>query len=222
MIHASISDTIKHKVPDFKVGLITYHDITIGVLPQLFGGHFSLFQEEIKLTFEEKSVTDLAGVSEWRKVFKSLGTDPSRYRPSHEALYRRLKKGQSIPSIHSAVDINNFFSLKYEIPLGIYDLGHLDGNVHVKIGGEQDEYEGIIGRVMSMNGKLLSADDIGAFGSPIVDSRRSMVTDKTKHALHIVYLRPTMAIDEASQLLKAIADMFTQVHGGSVDYHVIQ
>lgn len=221
MINALISDTLKEKVPNFKTALITYHDITVRALPQMIMAKFNLFQEEIQLTLEEKSVTEIGGVSEWRHVFKTIGTDPSRYRPSHEALFRRLKKGQNVPAIHSAVDINNFFSLKYESPLGIYDLDNLQEPIQIKIGGNEDSYEGINGRLMSMDGKLLSADNRGAFGSPIVDSKRTMVTESTKNALQIVYLRPSMTLNEAEQLTRPLAEMFTQIHGGTATYQVI-
>jgi DNA/RNA-binding domain of Phe-tRNA-synthetase-like protein len=72
-----------------------------------------------------------------------------------------------------------------------------------------------------MEGKLLSGDEIGAFGSPIVDSKRTMVNETVKNALHIVYLQPSMDKTEAEKLLKSMADMFTQVNGGTAEIQVI-
>ncbi|MBM7646832.1 DNA/RNA-binding domain of Phe-tRNA-synthetase-like protein [Scopulibacillus daqui] len=216
-----ISNSIKEKCPSLHIGMITYNDIVVSELPQMLKGRFQLFYEEIMLGLEEKGVTDIDGVAEWRSTFKTLGTDPSRYRPSHEALFRRLKKGQRLPYIHSAADINNFFSLKFEIPLGIYDLNRINGDVILTIGNENDQYEGINGRMMSMKDKLLTADDHGAFGSPIVDSKKTMVTNQTTNALQIVYFRPSTADEEKTAIINEITAMFTHIHGGEASCRII-
>ncbi|HET7522199.1 MAG TPA: phenylalanine--tRNA ligase beta subunit-related protein [Bacillales bacterium] len=210
-----ISAGIYELVPDFKIGVLVYHDITVAESPQMLEGRIDYFQEELALELENKSFADVPGLAEWRKVFKALGTDPSRYRPSAESLYRRVKKGGKLPSIHSVADLNNFFSLKYEIPFGIYDLDKLDGPVEIRIGKEADGYEGINGREMNMKGKLLSADTNGAFGSPIVDSKRTMVTEDTTNALQLVYLRPSADRKRAEPMLEEIGAMFEQIHGGT-------
>ncbi|MFC7391589.1 B3/4 domain-containing protein [Scopulibacillus cellulosilyticus] len=216
-----INNTVKEKCPSIHIGMITYHDIAVSDLPQMIKGRFQLFYEEIMLALEEKGVTDIDGVSEWRKIFKSLDIDPSRYRPSQEALFRRLKKGQALPSIHSAADLNNFFSLKYEIPLGIYDLDHINGDIQLTLGSENDQYEGINGREMSMKGKLITADESGAFGSPIVDSKRTMVTRDTVNALQIVYLKPSIDNSTSTKIITEIMNMFTHIHSGKAYYKII-
>lgn len=184
-------------------------------------GRLQFFQETLNVELDSKEVTDFKGIAEWRQVFKDLKMNPSRYRPSHEALYRRVKKGQPLPLVHSAVDLNTFFSLEYVIPLGIYDLAHIHGDVLIRLGLENEVYEGVNGRVNDMSGKLVSADQQGAFGSPIVDSKRTMVTEDTTSALHLFYLRPSMDIEEATQLLEAAGGMFTQVHGGDFQHKVV-
>lgn len=83
-----ISPKIKELVPHFKIGTITYHNIVISESPQMIKGRFQLFLESLKL--EDKSAADFPGVTEYRSVFKRLGTDPSRYRPASEALLRRV------------------------------------------------------------------------------------------------------------------------------------
>ncbi|HEX7063521.1 MAG TPA: phenylalanine--tRNA ligase beta subunit-related protein [Bacillales bacterium] len=210
-----ISPEIQKKIPDFKIGVIVYHDIVVNESPQMLRGRLDYFQEELAVRLEDKSYADIPGLDEWRKTFKTLGTDPSRYRPSAEALYRRVKKGNKLPGIHSAADLNNYFSLKYEIPLGIYDRDQLDGPIEIRVGTESDRYEGINGREMNMTGKPLSADQTGAFGSPIVDSKRTMTTENTKNALQLVYLKPSMNKEEAGHLLQDVGQSFEQIHGGT-------
>jgi DNA/RNA-binding domain of Phe-tRNA-synthetase-like protein len=215
----TISPKIKELVPQFKIGTITYHDIAISESPQMIKGRFQLFLESLKL--EDKTAADYPGVAEYRSVFKKLGTDPSRYRPASEALLRRVLSGKELPPINSGVDINNFFSIRFAIPIGLYNLDKLEGDVEVRIGGAEDTYEGLNGREMNMEGKLLSADSLGAFGSPIVDSKRTMVDESVANALHIVYLQPSMDESESREMLESMSKMFTQVNGGTAEIEVI-
>ncbi|WP_332693950.1 B3/B4 domain-containing protein [Halalkalibacter lacteus] len=221
MVNILIDKSISSRVPAFKVGVILYHDIVISDSPQMLKGRLQFFQETLRVELESKELTDYKGISEWRQTFKSLQMNPGRYRPSHEALFCRVKKGHPLPLVQSAVDLNTFFSLEYVIPLGIYDLASLTGDITFRLGQENESYEGVNGRVNDMSGKLVSADYQGAFGSPIVDSIRSNVTTNTTSALHLYYIRPSMNTEEANELIKAAGTMFTQIHGGSFIHKVV-
>ncbi|MFF2288615.1 B3/B4 domain-containing protein [Peribacillus butanolivorans] len=218
----NISANLSSKIPDFKVGIITYENIEVGPSPQMVKGRLQLFQEALFFDLDEKELTDFPGIKEWRKIFKTTGTNPSRYRPSVEALYRRVKKQNYLTSIHSAIDLNNFFSLLYEVPIGIYDADKLTGDISIKIGESTDEYNGLNGRLNSMENMITSADRDGAFGSPYVDSERTKVTEETKKAIQIIYLQPKTQIKEAHQLTESLMKMFLEIHGGEGTYSILE
>jgi len=115
----------------------------------------------------------------------------------------------------------SFLSLQYEIPLGLYDADKLEGDVEIAVGTSADRYEGLNNRVNTLTGILVSKDAEGAFGSPYVDSKRTAVTQQTKNALHIFYLRPSMDRDTALQLLTAASNMFTAINGGDAEFYVV-
>ena len=215
-----IHSSIKEKIPHFKVGIIQYKHISVGASPQMLKGRLRLFQESIFFDLETKSPSEIEGVTEWRKIFKELGTDPSKYRPSAEALFRRIQKQTYLPSINSAVDLNNFFSLQYEIPIGIYDCEFLQGDIEITIGKENDYYKALNERNISLKSKIISSDQDGPFGSPYVDSQRAPVTEHTKEAIQIVYLRPSLPIEQAEKLIQSLKDMFLQLHGGEATFSV--
>lgn len=220
-LEITISPELLSLVPGFKMGIIIYKDIEVGSSPQMLRGRLQLFQESLYFDLEEKQLSDLKGISEWRSIFKKTGKDPNRYRHSAEALYRRVKKQNYIQSINSATDLNNFLSLKYEIPLGIYDLSHLNGDIIISIGTEDEEYEGLNGRSNSLHQLIISSDEKGGFGSPYVDSVRSAVTEATRDAIHLIYLRPSLTIEEGELLTESVMNMFTQIHGGVGECQVI-
>ncbi|GMB08738.1 phosphoenolpyruvate synthase [Thermolongibacillus altinsuensis] len=218
----TLSNELKEKIPTFKVGVITYKDIIVGPSPKMLKGKLHQFQELTYFDLQETSVTELEEIKEWRSVFKQVGTDPNRYRPSSESLLRRVQKQSFIPSIHSAADVNNFFSLYYKLPIGIYDLDRVSGNISLTIGSSSDEYIGINERTMNFENKLVTKDELGAFGSPIVDSKRTMVTTETKNAIQVVYLCPSMDRNQSEQIVDAIQKMFIQIHGGTANAEVIE
>lgn len=216
-----LSSEIISKIPDFKLGVIEYLDITVGDSPQMVKGRLQLFQESIYFDLENKNLTELSGIKEWRSIFKTLGKDPNRYRHSAEALYRRVQKQNFLTTVQSAIDINNFFSLQYQVPIGIYDSDKLEGPITIKIANPGEEYLGLNGRMNSLENLIVSSDQIGPFGSPFVDSNRAPVTETTKNAFQIIYLQPTTALKSAERLTESLMKMFTQIHGGEANFYII-
>ncbi|MGG5252130.1 B3/B4 domain-containing protein [Neobacillus sp. SM06] len=208
-------------IPGFKLGIIEYQHITVGDSPQMLKGRLQLFQESIFFDLKDQSVTELPGIREWRQVFKKTGKDPNRYRHSAEALYRRVQKQNYLPSINSAIDLNNFFSLQYQSPIGIYDVEKLTGVINIRIGSENEQYTGLNGRSNSLNQLIVSADANGPFGSPFVDSDRAPVTENTKNALQIIYLRPSLDSENAQKLTESLMNMFVQINGGESSFRII-
>lgn len=217
-----ISGSLCESVPGFSVGVIQYHGIQVGESPQMLKGRLQLFQESIYFDLLDKNVTELEGIKEWRQVFKMTGKDPNRYRHSAEALYRRIQKQNYLQSVHSAIDLNNFFSLQYQVPIGIYDQDTLKGKISFKIGSETDEYQGLNGRKNSMHQLIHTADESGPFGSPFVDSKRTATFMATKNALQIIYLRPSEAPENKHKMTTSLMNMFIQIHGGTGAYQIVE
>lgn len=221
MLEIQLSPELSELIPDFKLGVIEYQNITVGDSPQMLKGRLQLFQESIYFELENKNVTELLGIQEWRAIFKKTGKDPNRYRHSAEALYRRVKKQNYLNSVQSATDLNNFFSLQYQVPMGVYDADLTEGPVEIRIGGENEEYIGLNGRVNSLHRLIISSDQKGPFGSPFVDSERTAVTNNTKNAMQLIYLRPSTNLEEANKLTESLMNMFVQISGGEASYRIL-
>ncbi len=213
-----MDSSLTNIVPTFKIGIIHYTKIVVEESPQMIKGRTQLYQENLYLELQEQPVTDRSGIKEWRTTWKALGADPNRYRHSAESLMRRIAKQNYLTPFHSAVDLNNFFSLQYEIPIGIYDENLVQGDITIALGDEETGYEGLNGRYNSLKKIAYSKDDEGAFGSPFVDSKRTAVTENTTDAIQLFYLRPSFSNEESLELLNAAGKMFSQIHGG--DYSI--
>lgn len=214
----SINPTIFEKNLDIKIGIIHYTKIVVDESPQMINGRFLLFQENLFLELQNNPVTSRQGIAEWRKVWKAFGADPNRYRNSSESLMKRIAKQNFLTPIHSAVDLNNLFSLQYEIPIGIYDLAKLHGDIEISLGDESVGYDGLNGRFNTLKNILYSKDAKGPFGSPFVDSIRTAVSTETTEAIQIFYFPPSFSKEHCEKVLQSCSKMFHQIHGG--DYKI--
>jgi DNA/RNA-binding domain of Phe-tRNA-synthetase-like protein len=131
-----------------------------------------------------------------RTMYKRVGLDPTKTRPSSEALWRRIRKGDELPQINSLVDIINWCSLETQLPYGLYDLGHVHGAVTLRLGLPGEEYEGIRKGAVHVAGRLALVDEQGPFGNPTSDSARTMVTTATTRALVVIFV--PVAVTEAA------------------------
>jgi len=129
----------------------------------------------------------VGGVDAVRTMYKRVGLDPTKTRPSSEALLRRVRKGDSLPRINSMVDVCNWCSLEFQLPYGLYDAGHIEGDVELRIGREGESYPGIRKDAVHVGGRIALADRVGPFGNPTSDSARTMVTTATTQAMLVVF-----------------------------------
>jgi DNA/RNA-binding domain of Phe-tRNA-synthetase-like protein len=149
-----------------------------------------------------------------RTMYKRVGIDPTKTRPSNEALLRRVRKGDTIPRINSAVDIVNWCSLEFQLPYGLYDAGKISGAVTMRRGTEGEKYAGIRKDEVNVGGRITVADDDGPFGNPTSDSARTMVTPATTELLVIVYAPTEIARPQLERVANMTAERMQQILGG--------
>ena len=106
-------------------------------------------KEKIINSLDLQKLKDNPVIKAYRKFYWSIGIDPTKQRPSSEALIRRVLRGLDIPFINNVVDIGNIVSMETMIPIGIYDLDKIKGEilylreaneneVFVPIGGKEE------------------------------------------------------------------------------------
>ena len=150
-----------------------------------------------------------------RTMYKRVGIDPTKTRPSNEALLRRVRKGDSIPRINSAVDLVNWCSLEFQLPYGLYDSSKISGAVTMRRGAHGESYRGIRKDDVNVGGRITVADDLGAFGNPTSDSARTMVTPSTTELLIVVYAPIEVAKTQLDRVVEITAGRFAQIVGGN-------
>lgn len=138
-------------------------------------------------------------ISATKKVYRTFGKDPARFRPSSESLWRRIVQQKGLYQINALVDLNNYFSLKWKLPFGVYDLAKITEPIQLMV-GQAEHYAGIGNKSLNLENLLILTDKAGAFGSPTADSTRGMITEKTTKALLIGYQFASDSVIEQTEV----------------------
>jgi DNA/RNA-binding domain of Phe-tRNA-synthetase-like protein len=150
-----------------------------------------------------------------RTMYKKVGIDPTKTRPSNEALLRRVRKGDAIPRINSAVDVVNWCSLEFQLPYGLYDFSKVSGPVTMRLGAAGEKYAGIRKDDVNVGGRITVADAIGAFGNPTSDSARTMVTPAATELLVMVYAPIEISKAQLDRIVSVTAERLALIVGGA-------
>jgi DNA/RNA-binding domain of Phe-tRNA-synthetase-like protein len=146
------------------------------------------FDEEVAGAERDALAGRVADPGPARALYRRFGVDPTRYRPSSEALLRRVRTGGRLPRVNSLVDIANVVSLRLQVPVGLYDLALVEGTLEVRLGLDGESYPGIGKDSVSVAGRICVADALGPCGNPSADSARTMITIATERAAWIFFL----------------------------------
>jgi len=137
--------------------------------------------------YQDMNIGEVNGVMNSRQLFRSIGMDPTKHRPSSEGLLRRALKGKDYFSINTLVDVCNWCSLDFLLPICVYDSNKTEGDITARLGRDGESYFGHNKREVNLHNRYLVADEQGPFGSPITDSTRTAVDLNTKNAILVIF-----------------------------------
>jgi DNA/RNA-binding domain of Phe-tRNA-synthetase-like protein len=190
MINLSVSEIIKEKISGIKFGLLYAGQVQVIKDNPDFEAALSELENELKHKFSNRMPSEDEIVWYVRRMYRRIGWEPTQYRPSSEALVRRLLKGKGLYRINNLVDYGNLVSARYHLSMGLYDIDKIDGNPVFDVGHEGESYQGISKDKIHAEGKLILRDDTGIFGNPTADSLRTAITENTHSALAIFFCPP--------------------------------
>lgn|GEM_PF-1066711 len=140
-----------------------------------------------------------------RDMFKAVGIDPTKYRPSSEALIRRVHREGGIPFIHPMVALNNAVSLYDGIPMGCYDPDEVGPHVIFRLGRPGEAFESLRHQEFHAEGRIVIADN-GPFGSPIVDSLRTMLKPGSSRCFYVWYAPAQVPRDHVAASVRRLVE----------------
>ena len=142
---------------------------------------------QVRAAIDGKGWSEIPGVRGSRLMYKAFGRNPGRYRVSSEALMRRVRRSDPLYRINSVVDVNNLISVQSGLSVGSYDLEKVQGSIVMRRGAAGETYPGIGKDAIDLENLLVLTDELGAFGSSMSDSTRSMVTLESRDILVVLH-----------------------------------
>ncbi|NDV81108.1 B3/4 domain-containing protein [Bacteroides sp. 51] len=219
MFTITVSPEIKEACPAF-AGVAVYAEVKNCTYNDGLWEEIRAFTEELTATTTMDDIKLQPAIAATRQAYKRCGKDPGRYRPSAEALRRRLMRGIPLYQIDNLVDLINLVSLRTGYSIGGFDADKIRGT-HLELGiGKADEPFEAIGRgVLNIEGLPVYRDAVGGIGTPTSDEERTKMDLNTTHLLAVVNgYSGKEGLTQAAEMIQQLIRDYAESDGGTVIY----
>lgn len=182
----NLSDKIKQTCPEFRAGIICA-TVTNSQENLLLWEEITNECELLKQSFSLEQINQRPPILATRNAYKRTGKDPNRYRPSAEALTRRIVRNLGLYRINTLVDLINLVSLRSGYSIGGFDAEKIAGKeLTLGIGQAGELFHGIGRGPLNIEGLPVYRDAVGGIGTPTSDEERTKITLDTRKILIII------------------------------------
>ena len=212
MINIRCSEEIKQACPEFK-GMALEATVINTPYNESLWKEIERFTVEYRTKYTVDSIKEMPAIQATRTAYKRCGKDPSRYRPSGEALCRRLLRGLELYKVDTVVDLINLVSIVSGYSIGGFDADKFEGDaLTLGIGRAGEPYEGIGRGELNIEGMPVYRDAVGGVGTPTSDNERTKLSLGTTHLLAIVngYDGDTTHLQETIDYMKALLEEYAE------------
>lgn len=206
MISISISELIYEACPEY-VSVQLECDVKNSEFNASLWHEIESFTNDLKKNTKVRDINKFTPILATRNVYKKLGKDPNRYRPSAEALRRRILKDNELYKINTLVDAINLISLKTGYSVGGFDANLIQGDLELGVGQKDEKFEAIARGFLNIENLPVYRDSIGGIGTPTSDEERTKIglgTNKLLMLLNAYSGKKNLdeAIEYANDVLK--------------------
>ena len=198
-----------------RLGVFVLEGVTVREADPVLAADVDAYCADLRAKYGDGKSAEVPGAADARTLYKALGLDPTKTRPSNEALLRRALKGESLYRINTLVDALNLSSLRFQLPFGLYDLDQVRPPIVLRRGTLGESYEGIRKGAVHVEGRPVLVDAVGPFGNPTSDSARTMITTATVKALVVVYAPAGYSPTRLSGVLDGTSATLIRYCGGT-------
>lgn len=209
-----IEPELAKAAPGYRVMLVEA-DVENGQTPAELTEAIAQWGRDIMKVMEMGDIKNRPGIASTREVYKRLGKDPNRYRPSHEQMMRRFFKEQGLYEVSALVDAGNLLSLMSGYSVGVFDAEKVEGDVlKVGVGKAGEPYEGIGRGPLNIEGLPVVRDSAGGIGTPTSDNMRTRVDDSTRRIVMTLHIfREDLPVEETEALVKHLLTTYCHATG---------
>ena len=179
LLRKRYSAEIIDRFPTIRGGVIHATGLTNTSTPPGLLEAFEAEQETVRQRLVDTPPSEIASLAAWRRTFSAFGVKPTQYRNAAEALLRRLSRQGTVPSINTLVDMANLVSLRYQLPVAVFDQHSVAGTTTVRFASGDERFTDLGSDSISHPepGEVVFVDDDG-----VVSARRWCWRQSTQSA----------------------------------------
>ena len=181
-----ISDEILKICPLLTLGIVQAM-VTNSPTSQLLSDEMASLETGFRQDYTLDQLNKRPAILATRLAYKALGKEPGRYRPSAEALCRRILREIPLYRVDTLVDIINIVSVKTGFSIGAFDMSKIEGEkLTLGVGKAGEDFEAIGRGQLNIEGLPVYRDAVGGIGTPTSDNERTKITATTQQLLVII------------------------------------
>ncbi|HUS71269.1 MAG TPA: phenylalanine--tRNA ligase beta subunit-related protein [Anaerolineae bacterium] len=182
-------------------------------------------EKAAKAQFASVPLSSHPHISSWRAAYSSFGVKPTQYRCAVEALLRHVVKGGTVPHINKLVDLCNYVSMKYVLPVAAYDLDHISGSVEVRLAVGDEPFLPLYANEFEypQPGEVVYTDDEGALSRRWTwrQSDRAKTTPGTTNALLTIEGVNDIEATAVEAAMEELVSLVREYCGGEVFWSML-
>jgi len=224
-VEFSISRDLFAQFPELILGLIHIQGIDNSTAASGISALLHSEEERIKVAYKTETLSKLPRIKSWRSAYSAFGAKPKKYKSSVESLYRMVLKGIELRSINPLVDIYNYISLKYMVPLGGDDLDRTEGDIELGYASGEESFIPLNAIEME---QVKEKEVIYRDAKGVLCRRwnwrecdRTKLTPQTRNAVLVAEALPPVGRQEITEISQILSTLVQQYCGGKHNIYLL-
>lgn len=222
----TIEDEVFRLFPGYVRGVVLADDVRNGESPAELVSLLRAAEASVRERLKSETIAEHPRMAAWREAYRAFGAKPAKYRPSMEAMARRVLKNQEIPTINALVDIGNVVSLRHLVPSGGHAVDVLEGDISLRpatgeesfvpFGSEQEESP-LPGEIIFVEGhRVLTRRWTWR------QANHTLLVPTTRMVEFNVDGLPPVPFEEVEEVCREIEALVRQYCGGRTRYEILR
>lgn len=224
-IYFTISSEVFSRFPGYVRGVVVAHGVTNGKSTEELISLLREAEDSVRRQLDLEKLAEHPRIASWREAYRSFGAKPSKFRPSIEAMARRVLRNDPLPTINKLVDIGNIVSLRHLMPAGGHAIDVLTEDIELRPAAGNEQFVPLDSDQME---NPLPGEIIFVEGQTILTRRwtwrqakHSLVVPTTTAVEFNVDGLPPVPIAENEEACREIMELIERFCGGNARYEIL-
>lgn len=224
-MNIKISAEVFSKFPLYRRGIVIAHGISNSASPDELIASLRDAENALCLQLTPENITTHPRIESWREAYRSLGVKPSEYRPSMEALVRRVLKRDPLPAISKIVDLGNLVSIQNLVPIGAHAIDLLTADMDLRLATGDEIFEPFGTDIVEHPNP---SEIIFAEGNTVLtrrwtwrQSKHTLILPESTAVEFNVDALPPVSDQEVERICNEVAALIQKYCGGNVRHEIL-